>query len=119
MTALHASSRTTPVPRSGSVVRRDARRYLASYLDALDAIAQHGANTPNAGPQTSDGISIKLSALHPRYEDAQRARVLAELVPRAWTLCELAARADINLTIDAEEVDRLELSLDAALAHIG
>jgi RHH-type proline utilization regulon transcriptional repressor/proline dehydrogenase/delta 1-pyrroline-5-carboxylate dehydrogenase len=60
----------------------------------------------------NDGISIKLSALHPRYEDAQRERVLAELVPRVWTLCEQAARANINLTIDAEEVDRLELSLD-------
>jgi RHH-type proline utilization regulon transcriptional repressor/proline dehydrogenase/delta 1-pyrroline-5-carboxylate dehydrogenase len=49
--------------------------------------------------------------LHPRYEDAQSERVLAELVPRVWTLCERAAKANINLTIDAEEVDRLELSL--------
>ncbi|MGH8849018.1 MAG: proline dehydrogenase family protein, partial [Polaromonas sp.] len=55
---------------------------------------------------------IKLSALHPRYEDAQHERVMAELVPRVWGLCELAARANINLTVDAEEVDRLELSLD-------
>src|SRR6185369_9310985 len=61
--------------------------------------------------EQNDGISIKLSALHPRYEEAQRERVLAELVPRVWTLCGLAAAADINLTIDAEEVDRLELSL--------
>jgi RHH-type proline utilization regulon transcriptional repressor/proline dehydrogenase/delta 1-pyrroline-5-carboxylate dehydrogenase len=60
----------------------------------------------------NDGISIKLSALHPRYEFAQRERVLADLVPRVWTLCEQAARANLNLTIDAEEVDRLELSLD-------
>jgi RHH-type proline utilization regulon transcriptional repressor/proline dehydrogenase/delta 1-pyrroline-5-carboxylate dehydrogenase len=53
-----------------------------------------------------------LSALHPRYEATQQARVLRELVPRVWSLCELAARANISLTIDAEEVDRLELSLD-------
>ena len=52
------------------------------------------------------------SALHPRYEDAQITRVMAELVPRVWGLCEQAARANINLTIDAEEVDRLELSLE-------
>jgi RHH-type proline utilization regulon transcriptional repressor/proline dehydrogenase/delta 1-pyrroline-5-carboxylate dehydrogenase len=69
----------------------------------------------------NDGISIKLSALHPRYEDAQHARVMAELVPRVWDLCERAARANINLTIDAEEMDRLELSLDVfeALARQG
>ncbi|MBS0318611.1 MAG: proline dehydrogenase family protein, partial [Proteobacteria bacterium] len=50
--------------------------------------------------------------LYPRYEDAQRQRVMTELVPRVWALCELAAAANMNLTIDAEEVDRLELSLD-------
>ncbi|HSV36172.1 MAG TPA: proline dehydrogenase family protein, partial [Ramlibacter sp.] len=55
----------------------------------------------------------------PRYEDAQRERVLAELVPRVWTLCDLAARANIGLTIDAEEVDRLELSLDVFEALAG
>ena len=71
--------------------------------------------------QGNDGISIKLSALHPRYEALQRERVLAELVPRVARLCEQAARANINLTIDAEEVDRLELSLDvfeALAAHV-
>jgi RHH-type proline utilization regulon transcriptional repressor/proline dehydrogenase/delta 1-pyrroline-5-carboxylate dehydrogenase len=62
--------------------------------------------------EQNDGISIKLSALHPRYEYAQADRVLAELVPRVWGLCEQAALANINLTIDAEEVDRLELSLE-------
>ena len=57
--------------------------------------------------------------MHPRYEDAQHERVMSELVPRVWTLCEAAARANLNLTIDAEEVDRLELSLDVfdTLAH--
>jgi len=94
----------------GARTDADALRYLASYTNAIQAIAV-GANA--AGPtEKNDGISIKLSALHPRYEDAQRERVMAELVPRVWGLCELSARANINLTIDAEEVDRLELSLD-------
>lgn len=88
----------------------DALRYLASYTNAIKSIAA-GAR-PAGATEQNDGISIKLSALHPRYEDAQRERVMAELVPRVWGLCELSARANINLTIDAEEVDRLELSLD-------
>ncbi len=93
----------------GARTDADALRYLASYRDAIRAIAtQAGAAGTVAD---NDGISIKLSALHPRYEDAQRERVMAELVPRVWTLCEQAAQANINLTIDAEEVDRLELSL--------
>src|SRR6185369_11263455 len=58
------------------------------------------------------GISIKLSALHPRYEFAQRERVLAELTPRVLALVERARRGDIGVTLDAEEADRLELSLD-------
>jgi proline dehydrogenase len=74
--------------------------------------------TPIGTCEQNDGISIKLSALHPRYEYAQRARVMAELVPRVWGLCEQAARANINLTIDAEEVDRLELSLEVFEALI-
>src|SRR5204862_968809 len=69
-------------------------------------------DTAAASPEAADGISIKLSALFSRYEDAQRDRVFAELLPRVWQLIELAARANINLTIDAEESDRLELSLD-------
>jgi len=60
----------------------------------------------------ADGISIKLSALFSRYEDAQRDRVFAELLPRVQGLVDLAAKANLNLTIDAEESDRLELSLD-------
>jgi RHH-type transcriptional regulator, proline utilization regulon repressor / proline dehydrogenase / delta 1-pyrroline-5-carboxylate dehydrogenase len=94
----------------GARTDEDALRYLESYTRAIAAIAQ-GAD-PTAAPERNDGISIKLSALHPRYEDAQRERVLRELVPRVWLLCERAAAANINLTIDAEEVDRLELSLD-------
>jgi RHH-type proline utilization regulon transcriptional repressor/proline dehydrogenase/delta 1-pyrroline-5-carboxylate dehydrogenase len=93
----------------GARTEADAQRYLASYLHAIQAIA--GAKN-TAGPQHADGISIKLSALFSRYEDAQRERVFAELLPRVWQLIEPAARANINLTIDAEESDRLELSLD-------
>ena len=94
----------------GARTAPDAARYLLSYEQAIQAMASRADR--GAGVEDRDGISIKLSALHPRYEASQRGRVLAELVPRVWGLCELAARADINLTIDAEEVDRLELSLD-------
>ncbi len=87
----------------------DARRYQAAYVSAIKAIA---AGQRADSPEASDGISIKLSALFSRYEVLQRERVFAELLPRVWQLIELAAGANINLTIDAEEVDRLELSLD-------
>jgi RHH-type transcriptional regulator, proline utilization regulon repressor / proline dehydrogenase / delta 1-pyrroline-5-carboxylate dehydrogenase len=106
----------------GARTMEDADRYFASYAHAISrlAAANHPRRQPLSRmrekgvktPEDSDGISIKLSALHPRYEDAQHARVMAELVPRVWQLCETAAAAQINLTIDAEEVDRLELSLD-------
>jgi RHH-type transcriptional regulator, proline utilization regulon repressor / proline dehydrogenase / delta 1-pyrroline-5-carboxylate dehydrogenase len=94
----------------GARTDRDALRYLESYRGAIASIARRARG--DVPVHENDGISIKLSALHPRYEDAQRDRVMAELVPRVWSLCELAADANINLTIDAEEVDRLELSLD-------
>jgi RHH-type proline utilization regulon transcriptional repressor/proline dehydrogenase/delta 1-pyrroline-5-carboxylate dehydrogenase len=94
----------------GARTEADALNYLESYRGAIAAIA--AAGDAARSPLDNDGISIKLSALHPRYEDAQRDRVLAELVPRAWELCDAAARANLNLTVDAEEVDRLELSLE-------
>jgi RHH-type proline utilization regulon transcriptional repressor/proline dehydrogenase/delta 1-pyrroline-5-carboxylate dehydrogenase len=93
----------------GARTEADAQRYLAAYLNALEAIA---AKRATGDPTTADGISIKLSALFSRYEELQRARVFAELLPRVWQLVELAAQANLNLTIDAEESDRLELSLD-------
>ena len=103
----------------GARTDADALKYMASYQNAIAAIA---ANAEPGGPcEHNDGISIKLSALHPRYEDAQKARVMAELVPRVLLLCDQAAKANINLTIDAEEVDRLELSLEvfeALAAHV-
>ncbi|MBP6542767.1 MAG: L-glutamate gamma-semialdehyde dehydrogenase [Piscinibacter sp.] len=93
----------------GARTEADAQRYLASYLAAVERIA---AGPRNRGPEASDGISIKLSALFSRYEESQRDRVFADLLPRVWQLAQAAARADMNLTIDAEESDRLELSLD-------
>ncbi|CAN7430952.1 L-glutamate gamma-semialdehyde dehydrogenase [Rhizobacter sp. LjRoot28] len=87
----------------------DALRYLAAYRQALAHIAQHAQGN---GPEERDGMSIKLSALFPRHEEAQRGRVMDVLLPRAMSLVEAAADADIHLTVDAEESDRLELSLD-------
>jgi len=86
----------------------DARRYAASYGAAIDAIAS-ACDRPDIG--TNPGISIKLSALHPRYEVAQEARVMAELVPVVRDLARKAARARMGFNIDAEEADRLTLSL--------
>ncbi len=92
-----------------ALTARDAARYLASYEQAIDAIGQAaGGRGILAGP----GISIKLSALHPRYGRAQRERVHAELYPRLLALAERARRHDIGLNIDAEEAERLELSLE-------
>ncbi len=87
----------------------DALRYLAAYQQAIKALA---AGRVAATPWQADGISIKLSALFSRYQVSHRSRVLAELVPRVQGLVDQAAQANINLTIDAEESDRLELSLD-------
>jgi RHH-type transcriptional regulator, proline utilization regulon repressor / proline dehydrogenase / delta 1-pyrroline-5-carboxylate dehydrogenase len=92
-----------------ALTRRDADRYLKAYADAIDAI---GATGPFADAITAPSISVKLSALHPRYEHAKRARVLAELAPHLLQLAQRAKGHNIGLTIDAEEADRLELSLD-------
>jgi RHH-type proline utilization regulon transcriptional repressor/proline dehydrogenase/delta 1-pyrroline-5-carboxylate dehydrogenase len=91
----------------------DAGRYFVAYERAIDAIAAH-AKAHDSGKDVfaRPGISIKLSALHPRYEFAQRERVLAELTPRVQSLAERARRGDIGVTLDAEEADRLDLSLD-------
>jgi RHH-type proline utilization regulon transcriptional repressor/proline dehydrogenase/delta 1-pyrroline-5-carboxylate dehydrogenase len=87
----------------------DAERYLIAYTDAINAIGHASAGR---GIYGGPGISIKLSALHPRYTRAQRGRVLAELSPRLRELASLARALDIGLSIDAEEADRLDLSLD-------
>jgi len=87
----------------------DAERYFTAYEQAIDAIA---ADATRQSPFENPGISIKLSALHPRYEYAQRERVLAGLTPRVLALVERAARGNVGVTLDAEEADRLDLSLD-------
>ena len=87
----------------------DARRYHLSYSKAITAIA--GAAKGN-DIRTNPGISVKLSALHPRYEVAKRERVMEELVPRVRALAGLARAAGLGFNIDAEEADRLALSLE-------
>ena len=87
----------------------DAERYLRAYESAIDAI---GASGPHPDLIAAPSISVKLSALHPRYEAANRSRVLAELVPRVLALANRARRLGIALTVDAEESERLALSLE-------
>lgn len=87
----------------------DAQRYYVAYEQAIRAIGQSAGRR---GVVDGPGISIKLSALHPRYSCAQRERVITELYPRLRDLALLARQVDIGLNIDAEEADRLELSLD-------
>ena len=94
----------------------DAQRYFEAYERAIAAIGKAAAGR---GPIAGPGISIKLSALHPRYEFAQRRRVMGELVPRVVALGEAAKRHGIGFTIDAEEADRLDLSLDVLEAISG
>ncbi len=93
----------------GARTSADAERYFASYAGAIDAIGRAAGNRPL--PERP-GISVKLSALHPRYEAVSRERVMRELVPLALELARKAKGYDLNFTIDAEEADRLELSLD-------
>jgi RHH-type transcriptional regulator, proline utilization regulon repressor / proline dehydrogenase / delta 1-pyrroline-5-carboxylate dehydrogenase len=78
----------------------DASRYFDLYMHAIDTVS------------VPDSISVKLSALHPRFEEGKRARVLSELLPRLRSLCEFAGTRGVGLTIDAEESERLELTLD-------
>ncbi|NBB93300.1 MAG: bifunctional proline dehydrogenase/L-glutamate gamma-semialdehyde dehydrogenase PutA [Gammaproteobacteria bacterium] len=91
----------------------DARRYYDSYANAIDAI---GRVTEGDNVFALPSISVKLSALHPRYEHAQHHRVMEELVPRLLELARRARRAGIALTVDAEEADRLMPSFDAFAA---
>ena len=87
----------------------DARRYFDAYAGAVAAIGQA---SQGADVSAAPSLSVKLSALHPRYESAQRGRVVGELLPALRRLALDARAARIGLTVDAEESDRLELSLD-------
>ena len=93
----------------GARTSSDAEKYFDAYAGAIAAIGAHAGNAALPG---RPGISIKLSALHPRYETVSRERVLRELTPRVIALAQLAKAHDLQCTIDAEEADRLELSLD-------
>ncbi|MFY0663822.1 MAG: bifunctional proline dehydrogenase/L-glutamate gamma-semialdehyde dehydrogenase PutA [Natronospirillum sp.] len=92
-----------------ALTEKDATRYLASYRQAIETLAAFNTQWPEGVPLPT--ISIKLSALHPRYEETQRERVLSELAERVLSLVEVARPNNIGITIDAEEADRLELSL--------
>ena len=89
----------------GARTMADAERYFDSYMNAIEVIGQAAAGR---GPDDSPGISVKLSAIHPRYEFSHQQRVITELVPRLQKLAEAAKRHNIGFTVDAEEADRLE-----------
>src|SRR4029079_4457071 len=93
----------------GARTERHSARYFVSYERAIAAIGARGGRyaLPNR-----PGISVKLSALHPRFEAVSRERVLHELTPRLAYLARLGREHELNFTIDAEEADRLELTLD-------
>ncbi|MDR6534153.1 RHH-type proline utilization regulon transcriptional repressor/proline dehydrogenase/delta 1-pyrroline-5-carboxylate dehydrogenase [Caulobacter rhizosphaerae] len=92
----------------GARTAADAARYEKAYADAIQTV---GKLSNKAGPEAGHGVSVKLSALTPRYEATQEARVWDELYPRVLRLAKIAAKHDLNFTIDAEEADRLALSL--------
>ncbi|MEW5010024.1 MAG: bifunctional proline dehydrogenase/L-glutamate gamma-semialdehyde dehydrogenase PutA [Cycloclasticus sp.] len=92
-----------------AICAADAQHYLSRYRSALIQLGEHKSQQPNG---ISQRISIKLSALHPRFEPSQGLRVKNELIPKLIELAQLAKQFDIALTIDAEEASRLELSLD-------
>ncbi len=92
----------------GARTARDAERYERIYADAIEAV---GKAANGAGPERGHGVSVKLSALSPRYEATQEKRVWTELYPRILRLAKSAAGHDLNFAIDAEEADRLTLSL--------
>src|SRR6202140_1832248 len=97
----------------GARTAADADKYFDAYAGAIAAI---GAHAGNAELPQRPGISVKLSALHPRFEAMSRERVLKELVPRLVELAHLARDGDLQFTVDAEEADRLELSLEIIAA---
>jgi RHH-type transcriptional regulator, proline utilization regulon repressor / proline dehydrogenase / delta 1-pyrroline-5-carboxylate dehydrogenase len=96
--------------------RADAERYLRSYADAIGAVGRSaGGRAPADAPQ----LSVKLSALHPRYEELQRARCVPALIAALGALALAAKQHAISLAVDAEEADRLELSLDIFSGVLG
>ena len=92
----------------GARTQADADRYLASYHEAIEAIGK----APGDVAKGSRGISVKLSALHPNYHPRHWDEAVADLTPKLIELGKTAKRFDLNMTVDAEEAERLELSLD-------
>jgi RHH-type transcriptional regulator, proline utilization regulon repressor / proline dehydrogenase / delta 1-pyrroline-5-carboxylate dehydrogenase len=118
-----AQARSARAPRysfdmlgEGARSAADAERYFKSYQSAIAAI---GRTVDSRPLPDRPGISVKLSALHPRFEAVSHDRVMAELVPRLIELALQAKAFDLNFTVDAEEADRLELSLDVIAAVFG
>ena len=100
----------------GARTEAQAARYLTAYQQAITQTAQ--LQNPKTPPHQGANVSIKLTALHPRFEETQRAHVLPELIARLTPLVEEAMRLKVAITIDAEESERLELSLDLIEALI-
>ena len=98
-----------------AITQNDALHYIQEYTNAIEAIAQ---NTSGSDVAANPGISVKLSALHPRYELAQADRILNDVVPVLQNLACKAAQARIGLNVDAEEADRLGLSMEIISATI-
>ena len=98
----------------GARTMADAKRYFDAYMMAIEAIGADNMKKSESQRNVveANGISIKLSALHPRYSELQRDRVMNELLPRVKELCLAAAKYDMGLNIDAEEAERLDISLD-------
>jgi len=118
-----AQARSARAPRysfdmlgEGARSAADAERYFKSYQSAIAAI---GRTVDQRPLPDRPGISVKLSALHPRFEAVNHGRVMAELVPRLIELAQQAKAFDLNFTVDAEEADRLELSLDVIAVAFG
>ncbi|MBR0693543.1 bifunctional proline dehydrogenase/L-glutamate gamma-semialdehyde dehydrogenase PutA [Bradyrhizobium lablabi] len=107
--SVRASRYSFDMLGEGARTADDAHRYFESYARAIEAIGKAAGGRPLPD---RPGISVKLSALHPRYEAVSRPRVMSELVPRLVDLAHRAKAFDLNFTVDAEEADRLELSLD-------
>jgi RHH-type proline utilization regulon transcriptional repressor/proline dehydrogenase/delta 1-pyrroline-5-carboxylate dehydrogenase len=99
----------------GARTAADAERYFNSYASAIEAIGRTADDRPLPD---RPGISVKLSALHPRFEPLSHRRVMTELVPRLIGLAQQAKIYDLNFTVDAEEADRLELSLEVIAAAV-
>ncbi|HFE38460.1 MAG TPA: bifunctional proline dehydrogenase/L-glutamate gamma-semialdehyde dehydrogenase, partial [Gammaproteobacteria bacterium] len=109
--SFHANTRFSfDMLGEAALSNKDAEAYYVAYQQAIRYLSEHRNATDTLFESAS--ISIKLSALHPRYEFSQKARIMDELIPRVQALAELACAGQVALTLDAEEADRLDLSLD-------